>query len=295
MKLLVPLVLGGALLAHTGQRAADSVRKDVDAEVELMFIPSGQALSVASLGWRVHVADLLWLRSVLTFGTRWGEDPSPLWQEWLARMLLAVSELDPTWRTLYTYGGLMLKVTEAYEQSTEIFLRGAEQLPEDHFLLFSAGMNYYLYLDDPQRAYDLIKEAAERPGAPGWYKGAARAFVVKTSQRKVAIRFLKEELEQTDDPELRESLARHLANELHALRSEEIERARTAWEEGSGQVLEDLQMLVGAGLLESLPADPLGGRWVIDMDGIVRSSVAAKTEAAHALRYERGLLEFMDL
>ena len=117
----------------------------------------------------------------------------------------------------------------------------------------------------------------------------------KTSQRKVAIRFLKEELEQTDDPELRESLARHLANELHALRSEEIERARTAWEEGSGQVLEDLQMLVGAGLLESLPADPLGGRWVIDMDGIVRSSVAAKTEAAHALRYERGLLEFMDL
>ena len=65
MRFLVPLVLGGALLAHTGQRAADAARNDVDAEVELMFIPSGQALRVASLGWRVHVADLLWLRSVL--------------------------------------------------------------------------------------------------------------------------------------------------------------------------------------------------------------------------------------
>jgi tetratricopeptide (TPR) repeat protein len=209
-------------------------------------------------------------------------------------MLLAVSELDPQWRTVYTYGGLMLKVTEAYEQSTEIFLRGAEQLPDDHFLLFSAGMNYYLYLDDPHRAYELIKEAAERPGAPGWYKGAARAFVVKTSQRKVAIRFLKEELDQTDDPELRESLVRHLASELHALRSENIEEARSAWETGTGDKLMNLQVLVESGLLASLPDDPLGGHWVIDKDGIVRSSVAAEREAAHALRYERGLLEFIE-
>jgi tetratricopeptide (TPR) repeat protein len=259
-------------------------------ETELLFAPSGEVLRVASLGYEDAMASLLWLRVVLTFGERWQEAPNQSWQEWMGKVILAISELDPGWRTLYTYGGLMLKVTENYELSTEIMELGAERLPSDHFLPFSIGMNYFLYLDDVDQAYTWINRASEKEGAPTWYRGAARAFVAQRAQRGVAIRFLEEELAATTDEELQESLNRHLSELQHEQWVEELGKIHARLSE-EGVVVLSPEDLVAPGAAPFLPQDPLGGEWVLDVDGVVRSSVAAESEWDHARRYERGLLE----
>jgi len=250
-------------------------------------------MRLASMSYRTHVADLLWLKAVLAFGTQLSETPTPEWREWLGGMIWTATELDPKWRTPYSYGGLMLKVVEAYDLSTEIFMKGAEAIPEDHFLLFSAGMNHFLYRDDPQGAYELLKRASERPNAPAWYKGAARAFLIKKSQPEVAVRFLSEELEVTSDPGLRDSLSRHLNNSLYELRLGKLEEARGALERNLGRSIEHIDELLALGAVEEFPEDPLGGAWLVDKDGRIRSSIAAEKAADQDLRYERGLLMYM--
>ena len=293
MKALPFLVLGGALLAHGGQRLADEARAETQIDTQFMFRPDGARMRLASMSYRTHVADLLWLKAVLTFGSQLSQTPTPEWREWLGGMISTATTLDPQWRTPYSYGGLMLKVVEAYDLSTEIFLKGAEAIPEDHFLLFSAGMNHFLYMDDPQGAYELLKRASDKPNAPAWYKGAARAFLIKKSQPRIAIRFLSEELDATSDPALRKSLSRHLANSLYDLRSGELEEARLVLEQDLGRPIQSLEELLSLGGVTELPEDPLDGEWVLDKDGLVRSSVAAEKAAEQDLRYERGLLLYM--
>ncbi len=290
MKLAPWILAAGIPLAHIGQKVADGERANGDVETELLFAPSGEVLRVASLGYEDAVASLLWLRVVLTFGERWEEAPNQSWQEWMGKVIIAITELDPGWRTLYTYGGLMLKVTENYELSTEILTMGAERLPDDHFLPFSVGMNYFLYLDDVEQAYAWISRASEKEGAPSWYQGAARAFVAQRAQRGVAIRFLEEELASTTDEELRESLDRHLSELQHEQWVEELGKVHARLTE-EGAVIHRPEDLVGPEAAPFLPQDPLGGEWVLDVDGVVRSSVAAESEWDHARRYERGLLE----
>jgi len=278
------IATAGAGLAHSAQNLADPVRWDTNLESELMFMPSGDALRVASSGFAQQLGDLLWVRAILTFGDRWGT-PEEDWAEWLVRMIQAITRLDPQWRTVYFYGGVMLRVVGDVDASTEIFKAGHEALPEDYFFPFAIGMNYYLYKDDAFEAGRWLKIAAELPGAPGWYAKSARMFVVKTTQRQVALRHLDEELAATSDPNLREFLEHQRAILLHDGYAEALLPAIEAYEERTGAPPRALAELIEAGIVkEGFPADPLGEQWVVDVGGDIVSSVivAEREETARA-------------
>jgi hypothetical protein len=48
--------------------------------------------------------------------------------------------------------------------------------------------------------------------------------------------------------------------------------------------------LVGTGGLEELPLDPLAGTWVIDVDGVIRSTVDVEDRHARGILRERAML-----
>ncbi len=294
-RVLVPLGIAVAglsgTLAHRGHTLNDASRHETAAVTELLVMPSGEALKVGSLGMETHLADLLWVRTVLTFGERWEAEPDPAWQEWLARMIEAITVLDPTWRTPYFYGGVMLRVTGDHEGSNRILLRGHEALPDDYFFPFAIGMSHYLEFDDAEAAYEWLNKAAVLPGAPSWYRLAATGFVVKSNQRQTAIRFLREELAQTSDPDLREPLENKLKSLMHDELSERLGGLRDAWEEEHPGPLLRVEQLVGPSGIESLPLDPLGGEWVIDVDNSIVSSVVAADRARKARWRERRMLK----
>ncbi len=285
------IALVGAGVVHTSQLQTDAVRRDVDLENELMFMPSGEALRVAASGFEQQIGDLLWIRAILIFGEEWGgmnEERS----EWLVRMIQAVAKLDPQWRTTYYYGGVMLRVVGDVDASTEVFTAGHEALPDDYFFPFAIGMNFYLHKDDPFEAGRWLKIAAGLPKAPEWYAKSARMFVVQKTQRSVALRHLDEELAASSDPNLREYLEEQKARLLHDGYVEALMPAIAEYEEREGRRPTALQDLIDLGVVkQGFPPDPLGGQWVMDITGEIVSDLEVEDREELARATERQLLE----
>lgn len=282
--------LSGAALAHTSQRQVDAQRRDVNVNHELLFIPDAQSIRIASLDHSVHVADILWVRSVLAFGERWNTTGDRAWVEWLSRTVLGICQIDPRWRTPYFYGGVMLRVLGDYDGSTAVMKLGSENLPNDPFFPFSVGMNLYLNGGDREESARWVAEAARRPGAPEWYAVAAVAFRQEQKERPQAIRFLQDELKLTDDPDLRVELERRLASLTHDEYAERLNELAEALAAERGRPTRGVEELLRAGKLTAEPPDPLGGGWIVDIDGKIKSSVRAAQEQEQALRYERDML-----
>lgn len=280
----------GAAVSHSAQLVADSARRNLDVAQETLFAPKGDVLRVVSLDQHMLVADILWMRSVLEFGSRYGQENDARWAEWFSRSIRAVTALDPHWRTPYVYGGIMLKVVGASDVSTEIFELGAQQLPDDYYLPFAAGMNYYLDGEHPEKAAEWLEIASKRPNAPQWYAMAAVAFREKRYERQQAIHYLRDEIEATEDPHLREQLQTRLDGLVHDEIASKFDEAVERYVGLRGEAPRRVEDLLDAHLINSVPEDPMGESWVIDLDGHVRSTVVARELAAKDLRFERRML-----
>lgn len=288
------VLLCGAGLAHTAQRRVDPLRRASTAGQAMLFAPDGATLRVGALDYHVHLADLMWVRTALSFGERFGTSTQDeAWARWFAISARAVSELDPAWRTPYVYGGTMLRVMGLLDESTAMFEAGFRALPHDFSLPFSVGMNHYLYGQDPDTAARWLRVASEIEGAPEWYAVAALAFQERKYERQQAIHFLRDELSGTTDPNLRAALEQRLNGLMHDEMAEQLTRMAAELAQARGREVKDPAELVAARRLEALPPDPLGARWIVDVDSQIRSQTAADALTLKARRGERAMLRAM--
>lgn len=269
-------------LAHVGQKSADQIRHDSSIE-ERFYIPSGEALRVASLGHHTILADLMWVRSVLNFADIY-VDPSEHDQQWLVEMLSSVATLDPTWRTIYFHGGSMLRVLGMIDESDALFTRGTEVLPDEPYFVFSLAMNAYLYRDDVETASMYMDRAANIPGAPAWYRSASAGFMSQGGQRQAAIRYLTEQLEQTTDEAVSNSLRKKLMTLIHDDYAAKLEKRREVFRDRIGRDIQSVDELA------PLPEDPYGGEWIISIEGDVVSDHMETIRAERAQRQGRRML-----
>lgn len=294
LPIAAPLILlAGAGLAHVSQRAADDARRDGDVSQEILLVPNGEVIRVASMDYHLHVADVLWIRTVLGFGEWFYAEMDPGWIEWLQVSIDAVTALDPDWRTPYFYGGVMLRVVGAIDASTAVFTEGAEAMPDDPFFPFSVGMNHYLHDHDPEQAAYWLERAAALPGAPEWYRVAAVAMRERRQERPQAIRYLREEIDNTADPRLRAVLEARLARLVHEEYVDRFEDMRQQFIAQRGAAPEAPEDLVAPGFLKALPEDPLREGWVVDVDGRIRSAAAARDREDAARKAARRMLQYV--
>jgi tetratricopeptide (TPR) repeat protein len=221
-------------------------------------------MKVASMGYHVMLADLMWIRAVLQF-VKVVESGEQAAQKWLHAMLDSVILLDPQWRTPYFYGGSMLRVLKDFEGSDRVFAAGMDALPEDPYFPFSLAMNAYLYRGDAKEAARLMTRAASLPQAPGWYRTAVGGFMHKSGQRRAALRYLKEQINAAMTDQERLFLANKYRTLLHEELSAGLEDRRKVWEAERGGTLADLADL------GVLPPDPYAAGWIISIDGAIRS------------------------
>ncbi len=281
--LLIAIGLLSAGATHLAQRAVDRARFDRRLEAQTLYQPNGAAIRVASLGYHGQVADLMWVRAVLQFADAY-EQPRPEDVAWLRATLDALAVLDPTWRTLYFYGGGFLRVMGDIDGSDRVYAAGSRALPADPFFPFSLGMNAYLYRSDKAGAVRWLKVAAEKPGAPGWYGAAAAAFMEGQGERQAALHYLQDQISKETRPELIKPLRRKYDALLHDALADQLEALRQRFEAERGRPLARPEEL-GA-----LPPDPLGGQWIVAADGQIRSAVRdAELQRAAAMK-ERGLI-----
>lgn len=285
------LAVLSAGLAHLCQRTIDADRMASQQQLLRDTVPSGPVLRVASSGFHVLTADVLWIRTVLAFGETLGqaEAKEGQWTAWLEGSLLAVVELDPTWRTPYQWGGLMLEVSESPEGALQLYTLATERFPEDYRFWFSLGMVQYLSFSDPQAASESVARAAECPGAPEWYAMAALAYGSERDTEEASILYLRAQLDQTGDPELRASIEERIQRLDHQRLVSQIQAVREELERQLGRPLStiaELESVSGS----RLPPDPMGAGWVVDLEAQICSQQIADEKAAQALKSARSLL-----
>lgn len=276
-------VFGAA--AHHLQLVTDDVRSQRAASDERTFLPDAHAVKIGVMGYDQLAADLLWVRSVLTFADIY-DSGGEANARWLGTMLETVATLDPGWRTVYFYGGSMARVIGDIDASDAMYQRGAEALPDDPYFPFSLGMNAYMYRKPPDlpRAAEWLRRAAEIPGAPNWYLAAAAGFLDEHGQREAAIRYIDEQLEATSDPETRDSLTRKRRSLMHDELAAQLGERVKIFRERIGRDPSSAEELA------PLPEDPLGGSWLYVPKLGVLSSVRYDEVRRRAIDVERYLL-----
>lgn len=284
--LIAMLGAGGVFVGLDG---ADTTRTERAIDSALLFVPDGHEMKLAATGQEEPIADLLWVRAVLTFGERWEHDPGQEWVTWLSTMIQAINVLDPPWRTPYFYGGILLRVLGDVDGSDAVFRQGAEALPDDWFFPFSVGMNYFLVRDDPKTAAEWLDRAALLDEAPAWLASTAAELKQRGGDRTEAIRYLQELARNSPSAEVRADAERQLRRLFHNAFVDAWTPVCRDFRDQTGAPVASpaqLEQILG----HALPPNPRGDDWIVGTDGVVRSRIAETERLRRARLSEWGLL-----
>ena len=150
----------------------------------LYFAPPN-ILQHLCLGYRDFLANLMWLRFIQDADFCSFEKGKPVYKGdkkhcelgWSYRMVDAISELAPRFKTLYTFSSTMLSVfTGDTAGAEQILLKGLKHFPKDWRLNFYATHLYSIEIKNPELAARYAYQSAQN-GGPYWlYSLAAKKY-----------------------------------------------------------------------------------------------------------------------
>ena len=236
-----------------------------------MYLPQGEYLRGAVLGYEQVVADFLWIQAIQAMGERKVTEEAG---HWIYRALEVITTLDPKFVRVYEAGGIALvTLVVLVEESNRILEKGIQHNPDYWALPWLLGFNYYFELHDDAKAADYIARASRLPGAPDYLAGFATRLYVSARESQVAIDFLAQMYEQTTDENVKQILERRLKEVVVERDLQLLEEAISRYRALYKRVPERLEDLVGTGLLRELPREPFGGHYLYDpQTQAVRSS-----------------------
>jgi hypothetical protein len=247
---------------HVFQRQLDQQRAATPKLQRFMYLPQGEYLRVAVLGYEQVAADLLWIQTIQAMGERKVSEEAG---HWIAQAFDVITTLDPRFVHVYEAGGIALAtLVVMVEESNRLLEKGIRHNPEVWQLPFLLGFNYYFEFHDDRKAADYIARASRLPGAPAYLAPFAARLYVSARDPQDAIDFLAQMYARTTDENVKQVLEQRLKEvvverDLQLL-EEAISRYRTLYRRPP-QRLEDL---AGPGLLRKLPQEPSGGRYLYD-------------------------------
>lgn len=262
-----------AALAVAAQLRIDAARASV--EDELLYLPNEKLLNHFTCGMDSIIADFLWLRCIQYTATQLKGDRA---FTWLNHMLNTCVRLDPYFKDVYRYGGIFLASLRADDDAgLRLLEKGAVQVPDAWELPYEMAMIYLLNRkDEPgsrERARRYLAMSADTGHAPAYVADLVDKLRAAGDISDTAIeREMWEKLAQSEDRLLRDMAAR----KLEELAIREYCRALTeeaaAYARRTRRPVQNLEELLRAGVITQLPVDPLGGRFFIDADGVVRNT-----------------------
>ncbi|MFN7728570.1 MAG: hypothetical protein ACK5P7_05395 [Bdellovibrio sp.] len=152
------------------------------------------ALEHFHFGFRLPMADLLWIRTLQDFDYCEKALGKNLCQGrgWLFQTLDLTTQLDPEFRMAYSAGGAALSVIVSdVPGASQIFDKGTRAFPQDWVLAYKAAYHALYEEQDTLKAANLMKKAAER-GAPDWVYILSGRLYTDAGKRELAERVLSE-------------------------------------------------------------------------------------------------------
>ena len=120
---------------------------------QLTYLPNGEYLRMASLGYRELAADLLWLQAIQVMGQR---NVSEQEGRWLYQAIDTLTTIDPKFVRAYEAGSHALcTLVVLPKESNQLLEKGIRHNPQEWRLPFLLGSNYYFEFADDERPQSL--------------------------------------------------------------------------------------------------------------------------------------------
>lgn len=237
---------------------------------ELMYFPSGFALRALSVGFRVPMADLVWLRFIQYYGEHRMTDAR---FELMYHILDILTNLDPKFLYAYTLGGLMLTHdAERPDQAGDLLKKGMYLNPEEWRIPFIYAFVNYIFLKEYGIAQRYFRLATTKPDAPDmvkrWY-----AFItyLKIGDLKTSLALWMDLYNSTQNPEEKEIAAIYIQSIKMQMDIEFLSQKIQEFTQELGYPPSKISDLLNAGLIKELPEEPHGERYYIK-DGKAHST-----------------------
>jgi len=237
--------------------------KHITLSESLLHFPSSEHIKLATLGYDAVMADLLWARTIVSFGEQFQKDKN---YKWLYRPLDIITTLDPYFEEVYMYGGILLAMeAKQIDESIALLEKGIKNCPENWRLYFYLGFYYTYYKNDNAKAIMYLKKAASLPGHPAYLPRLVGHLYAKSGKIELAIKYLEETYKLFEKDEKRraaiDSQIKELVVEKHKIF---LKNAAEAYKKAYGKYSSKLEDLITAGMINSIPVEPHGGRYVIE-------------------------------
>lgn len=261
------LLAGSSVLLHLldGQRTA------VARAEQLAYLPKGEYLKLAVLGYRQVVADLIWLQAVQHIGAK---RDTQLGYTWTYHAVDVLTDLDPTFVPPYQATGLFLGVLVGrQEEGLAILDKGIRHNPSSWQLPFLAGYVSYYELCNPVAGGKYLRIAARVPGSPAYLPQLAARMTVESGDPTAALEFLDRFSRSVTDERVREALLQRMKEIVQEKDLRFLEESIRRYRAKYGQPPAKLEDLMLHGIIQQMPSDPLGGEYEVDtFSGVVRAT-----------------------
>src|SRR5207247_7565864 len=178
----VLLALGGSAVGvRTG---VERQRPSLAGAEELSYLPKGEYLKLAVLGYRQLAADLIWLKAVQHLGEKAQTHAGYLSAYHAVDVL---TDVDPTFVSAYLVTGSVLGAWAGLPSERIALLpKGMRHHPDVWQLPFYVGYDYFYELGDPVMAALYFRMAAVLPGAPDYLPRLAARMTVEVGDPQAA-------------------------------------------------------------------------------------------------------------
>ncbi|MBS0169389.1 MAG: hypothetical protein JSR62_03470 [Nitrospira sp.] len=265
VKRIVGQVLCGvALLAGASGllQVIDRDRNGIARAEQLAYLPKGEYLKLAVLGYRQVVADLIWLQAVQHIGAK---RDTQLGYTWTYHAVDVLTDLDPTFVPPYQATGLFLGVLAGrHEEGVAILKKGIEHNPGSWHLPFLAGYISYYERCDPAAGGEFFRLAARVPGAPAYLPQLAARMTMESGDSSAALEFLDRFSRSVTDERVREALYRRMKEVVQEQDLRQLEDGIRRYRARYSQAPAKLDDLLLRGIMTRLPVDPLGGQYELN-------------------------------
>jgi len=178
--------IGGAMIAVLLE--VDRQRPAAVRAAELSYLPKGEYLKVAVLGYRQLAADLIWIKALQYFGVR---TQTAAGYRWAYHAVDVLTDLDPKFAFAYQVAGTILSVAAGQiQESVAILTKGVRHNPEVWELSFFLGYDYFFELHDPVAAAKYFRLASMLPGSPEYLPKLAARMTVEAGDPDAAHQYL---------------------------------------------------------------------------------------------------------
>ena len=269
--LLVPIVLSIYMTQTYIER-----HKGIEQRIEkVMFLPKGEYLKPAVIGYEQLVGDILWLHAIQVIGDK---VVTPQGYDWAYHALDIVTTLDPKFAYAYQLGGVTLSALGNRPDLSNMLLeKGVRENPEVWQIPFYMGFNNFFYLNNYAAAAEYMDKASKLPGHPAYLPKLAARLYVQAGNPDVALEFLNKMSHEAKDEKVQSALEQMIKEIIIERDASLLEKAISQYKETYKTYPDQLTELVKTGFIQEIPSEPFGGYYYFNQnDGKVHSNIVTE-------------------